>query len=364
MRIDSWLLALVLASPLAAVASSEAAGARCRADLDDIAAFLPLNDAGAAEARAQHGKQIDAALERAQADSIRLQDAASDSACNDILAAYLRAWRPGHLSVSAVAPNAAPPAAAVPDPRLPRLESLGADTLLLTIPSFNDRYRAPLETLLTRRRAELEAHRYWIVDVRGNGGGSDTTYAALLPWLLDGDFRQHALEYLATPVNIQAQEQICAHQSDPAPCLRQMTPALAAMRAASAGSFVTSADERSKLERPTHLEPKAPRRVAVLVDRACGSSCDQFALTVKAGFRVKLAGQASAGVVDVGNLRPHTLPSGRVLRYATTRSTRVSELPLDGIGVQPDLLLPAPVDAAARAADVLRVQRWLESGRL
>jgi hypothetical protein len=39
-------------------------------------------------------------------------------------------------------------------------------------------------------------------------------------------------------------------------------------------------------------------------------------------------------------------------------------LPLDGIGVQPDLLLPAPPDAAARAAEVTRVQRWLESGRL
>jgi len=363
MRIDSWLLALLLTAPLAAFASKGDIGARCRADLDDIAAFLPLNDAGAADARAHHGKQIDAALGRAQADSARLQDAASDSACDAILTTYLRAWRPGHLSVSALAPDAAPVAAA-PDPRLPHLESLGPHTLVLTIPSFNDRYRAPLETLLARRRAELEAHRYWIVDVRGNGGGSDTTYAALLPWLLDGEYRQHALEYLATPVNIQAQEQICARQSDPAPCLRQMTPAVAAMRAATPGSFVTSADERSTFQRPAHLEPKAPRRVAVLVDRECGSSCDQFALTVKAGFRVKLAGQASAGVVDVGNLRPHTLPSGRVLRYATTRSTRVSELPLDGIGVQPDLLLPAPADAAARAADVLRVQRWLESGRL
>jgi len=364
MRIDSCLLVLLLAAPLAVCASSSDTGVRCRADLDDIAAFLPLNDAGAPEARALHGKRIDTALSRAQADSARLQDAAGDSACDAILAAYLQAWRPGHLSVGALAPDAAAPVVAAPDPRLPHLESLGPDTLLLTIPSFNDRYRAPLETLLARRRAELEAHRYWIIDVRGNGGGSDTTYAALLPWLLDGDYRQHALEYLATPVNIRAQEQICARQSDPAPCLRQMAPAVAAMRAATPGSFVTSGDERGTLQRPARLEPKAPRRVAVLVDRECGSSCDQFALTVKAGFRVKLAGQASAGVVDVGNLRPHTLPSGRVLRYATTRSTRVAELPLDGIGVQPDLLLPAPADDAAREADVLRVQRWLESGRL
>jgi len=358
-----WLASF--AAPFATASTSVTPANRCQADLAEISAFLLHNDAGAEDARAHHGSLIDAALHQAQAESGALTDAAADAAaCDAILTAYLRAWRPGHLSVTALAASAAPAPVAAIDPRLPRVQSLGADTLLLTIPSFNDRYRAPLASLLDQHRSELASHRYWIVDVRGNGGGSDTTYAPLLPWLLDGDYLQHALAYRATAANIRAQEQVCAGQTDPQPCLGQMGPAIAAMRAATIGSAVTPAAEHITVQAPQRIEPKAPRRVAVLIDRDCGSSCDQFALTVKAGFRVKLAGQPSAGVVDVGNLRPHPLPSGRVLRYATTRSTRAAELPLDGIGVQPDLLLPAPPDAAARAAEVTRVQRWLESGRL
>ncbi len=283
-------------------------------------------------------------------------------ACDAILDAYLGAWRPGHLSVTALAPTARPAAAA--DPRLPRLRILGPDTLLLVLPSFRDAYKAPLQALLAAQRPALESHKYWIVDVRGNGGGADTSYAPLLPWLLDGDYLAHRLEYLATPANIRAQEAICGQMADPAPCRAALGPALDAMRAAPPGSFAVRPGGRVDIERPVRVEPKAPQRVAVLLDRDCGSSCDQFALTARAGFRVKLVGRPSAGVVDVGNLRPHPLPSGRTLKYATTRSTRAAELPLDGIGVAPEILLPAPADAAGREAEVLRTQRWLETGRL
>lgn len=359
-------LALAASGMLAAGAhGAEASGmASCRADLDDIAAFLPLNDSGAADALARRGAAIDAALRTARTQVAALPAGpASALACDAILDAYLRAWRPGHLSVSTLAAAKAP-APAGPDARLPRLELLGQDTLLLVLPSFKDSYRAPLQALLDARRADLESHAYWIVDVRGNGGGSDLTYAPLLPWLLDGDYLEHRLDYLATPVNIQAQEAICTRMAEPAACRSALAPAIAAMRAASPGSFARRPGAPVSIERPERFEPKAPKRVAVLVDRDCGSSCDQFALTVKAGWRVKLVGRPSAGVVDVGNLRPHPLPSGRTLKYAISRSTRAAELPLDGVGVAPDILLPEPPDAAARDAERLRVQRWLETGRL
>jgi hypothetical protein len=344
------------------------AASQCRADLDDIRAFLPVNDAGAVDALAERGAAIESALQRARADIARLPGAPEDAAaCDAILDTYLRAWRPGHLSVSALAPagSAVKPApGAGADPLLPQLKILGQDTLLLVLPSFKDRYRAPLAAMLDRHRATLASHKYWIIDVRSNGGGSDMTYEPLLPWLLDSDYLGYRLEYLATPANIKVQEEICGMTAEPAACRRQMDPAIAAMRAAAPGSFASKPGERVSIERPDRIEPNAPQRVAVLVDRECGSSCDQFALTVKAGFRVKLAGRPTAGVVDVGNLRPHALPSGRTLKYSTTRSVRATELPLDGIGVAPDILLPKPGDEAGREAEVFRVQRWLETGRL
>jgi len=362
----NWLLSLAASGMFAtgALAAAASAPAACRADLDDLAAFLPLNDSGAADALARRGPAIDAALSAARAQIAALPEAPeSAAACDAILDAYLRAWRPGHLSVSKLA-SAQAPGPALTDARQPRLKLLGKDTLLLVLPSFKDSYRAPLQALLDAHRAELESHAYWIVDVRGNGGGSDLSYAPLLPWLLDGDYLEHRLDYLATPVNIRAQEAICARMAEPEACRSALAPAIAAMRAASPGSFAGRPGALVSVERPARFEPKAPRRVAVLVDRDCGSSCDQFALTVKTGWRVKLVGRPSAGVVDVGNLRPHPLPSGRTLKYAISRSTRAAELPLDGIGVAPDILLPEAPDAAAREAELLRVQRWLETGRL
>ena len=101
--------------------------------------------------------------------------------------------------------------------------------------------------------------------------------------------------------------------------------------------------------------------MAVLADARCGSSCEQFLLTVRQGVAVKLVGRSrSAGVLDYSNMRPFDLPSGtRRLWYATSRSNRLPALPLDGMGIAPDVYLPGPAPADARA-DIARVQRWLE----
>jgi hypothetical protein len=352
---------LALQTSLASAAAPVDVAGQCRADLEDIAGFLPVNDSGAADALARRRAELDAALREARTQAAQAKDAA---ACDAVLQTYLKAWRPGHLSVSALAPAAkpAPAAGTAADPRLPRLQLLGKETLLLVLPSFKDRYQAPLAALLDAHRAELESHRYWIVDVRSNDGGSDVTYEALLPWLLDGEYLEYRSGYLVTPANLRAQEQICGLLSDPAGCTRKLAPVVNAMRKAPAGSFMVADGQRYGIEKPSRVEAKAPRRVAVLTDRECGSSCDQFLLTARTSFRVKLVGRPSEGVIDYANLRPHPLPSGRMLKYATTRSARLPDLPLDGIGVAPDILLPAPQDAAGRDAEVQRVRRWLETG--
>ena len=110
---------------------------------------------------------------------------------------------------------------------------------------------------------------------------------------------------------------------------------------------------------------RRPTRVAVLVGHQCGSSCEEFLLAVRQSFQVKLLGRPSHGSLDYSNLRPHRLPSGeRLLLYATSRSNRLPDLPIDVAGVQPDIYLPEPADEVARTREVLRVQRWLEMGSL
>ena len=145
----------------------------------------------------------------------RLPDA---GACDNVLRQYLKTWRKGHLYLQILHPTPAAsgptgltaPAANIASAKEPQLSTLSRQTLLLTLPSFANQYRAPLIALLTRHHGELAKHRNLIVDVRGNGGGSDSSYEPLLPWLLSDETATVGAEWLSTPANIRGQEQLCA----------------------------------------------------------------------------------------------------------------------------------------------------------
>lgn len=348
----------------AAGAHAATTPSQCVADLDDARAFMTANDAGAGAALADHGPAIARAYDTAHGTAALAQD---DEACWNVLSTYLHAWRANHLAVARMtqAPvfSAAvrPPAQGVADPRAPQIQVLGKDTLLLTLPTFGVFYLPVMQRFIAAQRAVLEAHSNWIIDLRRNDGGSDSTYGPLLPWLLDGELRADAVEYFVTPANIKAQEDICA-MTDDTGCKAMLAPIVATMRSAAPGTFALHGER--VIVAPVAPEPRRPARVALLIDQPCGSSCEQFVLETRIGWRVKVVGRPTGGMLDVSNLRPHALPSGRMMWYATTRSTRLPLMRIDDIGIAPDILLPKPADDAARDAEVKLVQRWIEGGSL
>lgn len=355
------ILFFLLALQTGAVAAASNVRTACLADLQTIAEVVTANDAGARDHLAHHGPAIARAFEAARSQAGRVEDVA---ACDAVLQTYLRAWRPTHFQLIPAAGTANPaPAVSGADDRMPRIRLLGPDTALVVLPTFNDGHADAIRTLLAERRADLAARKHWIVDVRANDGGSDASFAPLLPWLLDGHLVQHGVEYLVTPANIQAQQDVCALTSDAARCAQQVAPIVATMRAGAPGSFVLMGAQRVA-SYPVRVEAGRPARVAVLTDRACGSSCEQFVLAARTGLRVKIVGRPTMGALDYSNLRPHALASGRMLFYATSRSTRLPDMPVDATGIAPDILLPAPQGEAGRDDEVRRVQAWLEGGPL
>jgi hypothetical protein len=351
--------------------AADNAASACAGDLEEIAAFLPLNDSGAAAAIADHGARIDAALLRARADAGQATDKAT---CDAFLKTYLRTWRRGHLVLGnwpwkAGMPMNGSAAAALSsqaDTRAPAFQVLGKQTVLLRLGSFGERYQSAIETLLTAHRAELAAHPYWIIDVRNNDGGSDSAYGALLPWLMDSEYVSHNVEWLVTPANLQAQEEICSTMNDAASCVASVAPVLQAMRGAAPASYVLARGESAQQRMPLKKgEAHAPSLVAVLVGRGCASSCEEFLLTVRQSARVKLLGAPSAGMLDYSNLRSHPLPSGqRAVFYATSRSSRLPAMPIDRGGVQPDIFLPRSsndgVSGGESDVELSQAQHWLE----
>lgn len=346
------------------------AGDACGRDLEAIPPFLMENDAGARDLLTQRGEPaMAAALLRARADAAQIAD---DRACLGLLTTYLKLWRKGHLWVSASpaaeGASAAPAAATEPagPARLPQLRVLSPRTLLLHLPSFSPPQRAALEALMRKQRAVLLSHPNWIIDVRDNDGGADGSYAPLLPWLLAERPVSVAVEWLATPANLRAHEQICPRYAPgDAACVEFAQSVLASLQAVPTGSWARVQADRFIYEPGQVPEKHRPQKVAVLMDKDCGSSCEQFLLTVRQGFGVKLLGRPSYGALDYSNMRPFTLPSGRrELWYATSRSLRLPQLPVDALGVLPDILLPELQTGADAQAEVLAVQRWLEGGSL
>jgi hypothetical protein len=276
---------------------------------------------------AQWGQaHFDTALAKAREDAAQAQDV---EACNRALNAYLKAWRKGHLAVAGVPrANTVEDAPGKVDASLaPTISLLSDTTALLTIPTFAGEYSEPLIHLIAQHGKALIAHTNWIIDVRDNDGGNDSTYYPLLPWLMPDERESVGATWLATPANIVGQEQVCTfYEPGDKECEKYSAEAIMRMRAVAPGSYAPQEDGPAiHYLRVEKLEPHRPGRVAVLVDGRCGSSCEEFLLTVRQSFNVKLVGRHSHGSLDYSNVRPHVLPSGeRLLLYATSRSNRLS----------------------------------------
>jgi hypothetical protein len=371
MKLHFWALAALTLANTHALAA--APGETCVRDLRAITPFLLENDTGARAHLAQKGQAyFDLALATA---TTAAASAADDKACNAILGNYLGMWRKSHLyvkpgSVQEIAkpaparPNVASQAAPSKEPAL---QILSDATVLLSLPSFHDPYRAAVAALLDTHRAVLAARPNWIIDVRRNAGGSDSTYAPLLQWISSDEMVSVGAEWLSTPANIASQEKICALVAPgDQDCIDFATQAVKQMRTVKPGDYVPQEnDELISYARVSAQEPRRPARVAVLMDSECASSCEEFLLAARQSFHVKLIGRNSEGALDYSNLRLHALPSGvRELQYATSRSARLPHLQVDLGGIMPDIYLPPPKDEAGRAQEIVRVQRWLEGGTL
>lgn len=344
-------------------ASNDAARA-CRIDIDALPAFLIDNDPGALAHLERHGRAaLDVALATARNAASQVANGAESLA---VLRRYLAAWRRGHLGVTLTSALCTRNQASNPNDS-PTLTLLSASDLLWSLPSFDPSHRPRLEQLLAVNQAALEARPHWVIDVRRNTGGSDHTYEPLLVWLMRNEWVSFGTEFLATPANIAAHERLCDLIGFNDLHGRALIQRLvASLRAAPTGTYVRLDEGRDGFVRrqPAPVTFRRPERVAVLIDHDCVSSGEQFLLDLRQSRNVKLLGRPTGGVLDYSNIRPHPLPSGEhVLWCASSRSLRLPSHPIDGVGVAPDVLLPAPRDAAECDAEILTAQRFLDGGQ-
>src|SRR5258705_4175890 len=82
-----------------------------------------------------------------------------------------------------------------------------------------------------------------------------------------------------------------------------------------------------------------PRRVALLVDHHCASSCEELVFEARQSRKVTVLGsENTAGTDDYGNVRSLWLPGWRRMRVPTLRERRER---IDLVGFAPAVRIPA-----------------------
>ncbi|ENM5760294.1 hypothetical protein I2709_003844 [Vibrio mimicus] len=342
---------------------------QCKNDLEFTSTFLMENDAGAEDHISVKGK--DYYLSQLDISNKKTQGITSWPECHKIMSDYIKSWRKSHLYVEMIEPalNNYSSTKKLDVSRSPTLEKLSSATVLLTVPSFNHTYKQQLNVLLEDQSGMLSRSDNWIIDLRENDGGSDSTYEMLLTKIMDNQYNIVGTKYLVSEENIKIQRSVCdLFMLGDKQCEAHAELLAKRMEDAPLGSFISQYDSypNSIFYGPEpNVGLSRPNKVAILIGQNCGSSCEQFLLAAKQSFNVKLVGRKTAGALDYSNLRPKVLPSGKLkLHYAVTKSQRLPYLPVDLAGILPDVYLPLPNRLNGNIEEIMTVKTWLETGLL
>ena len=323
-----------------------------QADVSAVIGLVERNYPGLPEKKRRYGNQIAAAVRVAREQS---QKPLTPEEADAVIARYLETFQDGHLFLNPVLHGSATPGNAgsaapvgLPPGTMPTAQALSGTTCLLTIPSFMPERKAALEALLRQYDNEIQSRPYLIIDVRGNHGGANACLAPLLPYVYEKTIHRYGDEVLVTREILAAWERVLRLVPPGEKAIRAgLEKDVARMRTAPEGAFVAlNPDEFITLPRTLPF----PRRVVILIDSGCASTTEQFLLDARASKKVILIGQKTSGTLDYGNIRPFPLPSGeRTLWLPTTRSRRLPQFPLDGIGVTPDIIVAPPASKTKEA---------------
>ncbi len=213
------------------------------------------------------------------------------------------------------------------------LRYLDFSTLLLTVPVMDEDARPELDSLLRANSELLGRIPRLVIDCRNNRGGSDATFASLLPYVLSGPVRTYDMQTYASADNMEKYERLSRDERFSREAQKQYARRAGDLRRHE-GEFVGKCGE-STLE-IKELKP-FPQRVAILIDGGCSGSCEQFVYLARQSARVTLLGENTAGVFDYGDPNTLDFPCNKIsLTYPTSRSCGVTEgKGIDGTGIPP-----------------------------
>ncbi len=251
--------------------------------------------------------------------------------CAKICVEWLKWFKDGHLQVG---PDIFARARR-PDSDF-ALSILDSQTLLFRLPSMNGIYKPLIDSILLQNELFLTHYPYLIIDCRGNSGGALNTWDALKPYLYTGPVTIDGALYFASNDNAKAlQSWIKPGMPNAA---KKYYKKIAKAMKKSPGKFVGTM--RARREQFKVVLPN-PKKVVLLTNGRCASSCEYFVLWAQQSRKVTIMGGNTAGVADYVATQSQSIPCHNWLfTYPIARSNRVPDgRGIDNIGIAPKIAL-------------------------
>lgn len=230
------------------------------------------------------------------------------------------------------------------------LRKINANTFYLRLPTFDHVIKSALDSILLAHHETLIETPNLIIDVRNNGGGDDVTYSTIIPYLFTNKIKLINNSILSSPDNIAKFEAILNNPAYPESNKSYIRKLVKDLKA-NPNAFYKKEDFAMNLRK---IFPY-PKRVVILINKNCGSSCEEFLLTAQQSKKVTLMGEHTMGVLDYANVHTLDLPYREWgLQYATSRSNRLPDYPIDNIGIEPSIKIPNDVDWIAFAMQYIK----------
>jgi len=219
---------------------------------------------------------------------------------------------------------------------------LSPQTFYIGIGTFDESNAAAIDSLFRANSVLLRTIPNLVLDLRGNGGGSDFAYQPLAPLIYTDPVHGIGVDVLATSDNVRTWSALLDDKYITGWTRYSIQNTITAMKGHLGQLIAVSPDRVATLR---EVRPY-PQRVAVLIDGDCASTTEQFLLEAAQSSKVTLMGRHTAGVLDYSNVREQPfdcLPF--TLHYATTRSRRIDQgKGIDNTGIQPAVVLGDDVD--------------------
>ncbi|WP_223579126.1 S41 family peptidase [Sphingobacterium sp. GVS05A] len=231
----------------------------------------------------------------------------------------------------------------------PYLQKINTKTILLRIPSFNGRQKQTIDSLTAVHKPQLEKTENLIIDIRNNGGGSDGSYAEIIPFLYTNPIRTVGVTFYSTKLNNQRMLDFCEKYEEYGIDPKDVPFYKAAYDSLSnhLGKFVNLRPNRTMINiDSSHTALPYPKQVAIIINGGNGSTAEQFLLEAKQSKKVKLFGTTTAGVLDISNMYFVESPCKEYrLGYSLSKSYRIPEMAIDNKGIQPDFYIDKSIPA-------------------